>query len=262
MADDDHGFGAVADEVFQPADRLDVEVVGGLVEEEHVGRLQQQFRQFDAHAPASREFACRSVEVLALEAQAEECLFHVFLEVGHVNGVKLLREGRYLLDELHVVVALVVGARAELVVNAVYLCLDLVEVGKGLARLLKHGASVFRHQVLRQVGNDAILRSGDGSTRGRADACYDLEQRTLTCAIFAHEGDAVLLIDLEGNVFEQGGAAKLDGQSIYCDHVGFLIFLLLLVFSSHYLSQYKPGVHGHGGEEAVVAAHDFKPFAE
>lgn len=75
---------------------------------------------------------------------------------------------------------------------------------------------------------------------------YDLEQRTLTCAIFAHEGDAVLLIDLEGNVFEQGGAAKLDGQSIYCDHVGFLIFLLLLVFSTHYLSQYKPGVHGHG----------------
>lgn len=84
----------------------------------------------------------------------------------------------------------------------------------------------------------------------------------LSCAIFAHEGDAVLLIDLEGNVFEQGGAAKLDGQSIYCDHVGFLIFLLLLVFSSHYLSQYKPGVHGHGGEEAVVAAHDLKPFAE
>ena len=116
--------------------------------------------------------------------------------------------------------------------------------------------------MLRQVGNDAILRSGDGSTCGRADACYDLEQRALTCSIFAHEGDAVLLIDLEGNVFEQGGAAKLDGQSIYCDHVGFLIFLLLLVFSSHYLSQYKPGVHGHGGEEPVVAAHDFKPFAE
>lgn len=63
-------------------------------------------------------------------------------------------------------------------------------------------------------------------------------------------------------VLAYAAVAKLDGQSIYCDHVGFLIFLLLLVFSSHYLSQYKPGVHDHGGEEAVVAAHDFKSFAE
>ena len=37
--------------------------------------------------------------------------------------------------------------------------------------------------------------------------------------ILAHQGDTVLLVDLEGNVLEQGGAAELNGQSIYWNHI-------------------------------------------
>ena len=202
MADDDDGLRTVADEIFQPSYRFDVEVVGGLVEQQHVGRLEQQLGQFDAHAPSSRELAGGTVKVGALEAQSEERLLHVFLEVGHVDGVELLGEHRHLLDELHVIVALVVGARRELVVDAVDLSLDLVEVGKCLARLLEYGSPVFGHQVLRQVGNDAIFRSRNATPCGRSHAGYDLEQGALACAILTHEGYTVLLIDLEGDVFE------------------------------------------------------------
>ena len=126
VTDHYHGLGTVDDEVFEPADRLDVEVVGRLVEEQYVGRLQQQFGQLDTHAPSSRELAGGAVEVGTLEAEAEECLLYIFLEVAHVYGIEFLREGGHFLDELHIVVALIVGTCGEFVVDAVDFCLYLM----------------------------------------------------------------------------------------------------------------------------------------
>ena len=75
-------------------------------------------------------------------------------------------------------------------------------MGEGLAGFLEHGSAVFGHQVLRQIGDDAAFRGGYGATGGISHACDDFEQGTLSCAILAHQGDTVLLVDLEGNVFE------------------------------------------------------------
>ena len=71
MADNDYRLSAVGDELFEPLDRLDVEVVGRFVEEEYVGRPEEEFSEFDAHSPSSGELACRAVEVGALEAESE-----------------------------------------------------------------------------------------------------------------------------------------------------------------------------------------------
>ena len=75
-------------------------------------------------------------------------------------------------------------------------------MGERLASFLEYGASVFGHEVLWQIGDDAIFRSRDRATCGSSHACDDLEQCTLSCAILSHQGYTVLLIDLEGNVFE------------------------------------------------------------
>ena len=42
-------------------------MVRGLVEQQHVGLLQQYLRQFDTHTPTAGELARRTVEVCALE---------------------------------------------------------------------------------------------------------------------------------------------------------------------------------------------------
>ena len=65
-------------------------MVGRLVEQQHVGRLKQQLGQFYSHAPTSRELACRAIEVLALESQAQQRLLHVLLKVCHVYGIEFL----------------------------------------------------------------------------------------------------------------------------------------------------------------------------
>ncbi len=77
VADEDNGLGVGAEKVFEPLNRLYVEVVCGLVEQEHVGFLEQYFCKFYAHAPAAAELRCGSVEVAAEEAQTCECALNV-----------------------------------------------------------------------------------------------------------------------------------------------------------------------------------------
>jgi hypothetical protein len=57
---------------FQPDQRVQVQVVGGLVQQQQVGRAHQRARQLQAHAPAAREAVDRRVELVGLEAQAQQ----------------------------------------------------------------------------------------------------------------------------------------------------------------------------------------------
>ena len=61
MGDEEHGAAVVGEEGFEPLDGLDVEVVGGLVEQQHVGLGDQRARQQHAAAPAARERVDRHV---------------------------------------------------------------------------------------------------------------------------------------------------------------------------------------------------------
>ena len=70
MADHHNSLPVVDQEIFQPLDRLDIEVVGRLVQQEHIRLLQQQFRQFDTHAPATAELARLAGKVFAGETKS------------------------------------------------------------------------------------------------------------------------------------------------------------------------------------------------
>ena len=176
--------------------------------------MQEEFCQFDAHTPAPGEIACGAREVAALKSETEEHFFHVFFEVGEIDGVEFLAHGRHLFDEGHVFVALIVGALHELGIEGFDLALHVLEMLEGLARFFENGATIFGHEVLRKVGDDGVLGGTDVTARGLSHAGQDFEQRRLTCTVFAHEGDAVLLVDLKRNVFEECGSAEFDGQTI------------------------------------------------
>ena len=61
VADDDHGGVVAVERALEPADRVDVEVVGGLIEQQHVGLREQRLRQQHAQFQPGRHFAHRSV---------------------------------------------------------------------------------------------------------------------------------------------------------------------------------------------------------
>ena len=62
----------VAQEVLEPEDRLDVEMVGGLIEEEHIGLHQKDAGQGHAHLPTAGELAHIGIDRLRMKAKACE----------------------------------------------------------------------------------------------------------------------------------------------------------------------------------------------
>ena len=132
----------------------------------------------------------------------------------HINGIELLALRGHLFDECHIFIALVVRALGELAIEFLYLALHLAQMGEGLRGFFKHGAPVFGHQVLREIGHNGALRSRDGAACGLAHTSENLEERALARAVLAHEGDAVFLVDDEGYITEKGSAGKLYGQVV------------------------------------------------
>ena len=59
VRDDHHRAGPGREVAFQPERRLQVQVVGGLVEQKQIRCREQRRRQGDAHAPAAGKFRAR-----------------------------------------------------------------------------------------------------------------------------------------------------------------------------------------------------------
>ena len=113
------GCVAVFQEGFQPLDGLDVQMVGRLIEQQHVRASQQQFGQLDTHAPAAAELAGGTVKVAALKTQSGQCLLDFGLDVLALHqGAQLGLLGNTF-DEFLVVLAVIVGALGQVTVHAV-----------------------------------------------------------------------------------------------------------------------------------------------
>ena len=72
MADDQHGALVAFEPGFQPDQRVQIQVVGGLVEQQQIRWAHQCSGQLQAHAPAARKAVDRVVELADFEAQSED----------------------------------------------------------------------------------------------------------------------------------------------------------------------------------------------
>ena len=90
VRDQDVGVGIVVQIVLEPVARFEVEVVGGLVEQQQAGLLQQQFGQRDAHLPAAGELLGLALPVFLGEAEAAEDRADLRVEGVDVVDVELV----------------------------------------------------------------------------------------------------------------------------------------------------------------------------
>ncbi len=70
VRDQQQRAGIILQPAFQPDDGIEVQVVGGLVQQQQVGAAHQRARHVQAHAPAAGEFAHQRVLIGGGEAQA------------------------------------------------------------------------------------------------------------------------------------------------------------------------------------------------
>ena len=122
VGDGEDGAGVAREVLLEPQHRLGVEVVGGLVEQQQVGLLQQQLAQRDAAALATGEHG--DVGVRRRAAQGVHRLLELGVEVPRVGVVDVLLELAHLLEQ-RVVVGVGLGHLGGDLVVAVELGLDL-----------------------------------------------------------------------------------------------------------------------------------------
>ena len=91
VADDHRAAGEGEERVLEGAQRVDVEVVGRLVEQQHVAAAAQHLGQVDPVALAARELADLLLLVAALEAEAGDVGAAVHLAAADDHVVRLRR---------------------------------------------------------------------------------------------------------------------------------------------------------------------------
>jgi hypothetical protein len=98
VGDGEHGAGVLREVLLQPQHALGVEVVGRLVEQQQVGRLEQQLAQRHAAALATGQHA--DVGVRRRQAQRVHRLLDLAVELPGVGRLDLVEQRRLLLEDL------------------------------------------------------------------------------------------------------------------------------------------------------------------
>ncbi len=195
VGDDDRAPGIRGEELLEPADRDDVEVVGRLVEEEHVGPPEEHLREQDAQLEPARERLERALVVLGLDPEPLEDLARARLErPAVVEAQHLLELGRALRVAL-VREALVVTERS---------VHDLV----ALHREVDDRRVVVEEAILPQDAEARAFLHADRALRRRLEPAHDAQQRRLARSVRAHEAVAIARLEVQRHALEQRTRAE------------------------------------------------------
>ena len=162
---------------LQPRDRLGVEVVRGLVEQQQVGRAEQQPAQRDAAALAAGEL--RDVGVGGRQAQRVHRVVDVRVEVPRVGGVDLRLQRGELVGGL-------VGVVGGQLVEAVE---QRARAGDPVLDVAAHVLGLVELRLLLEQPDRRVGRQHRVAAELRVAAGHDPQQRRLARAVVAEHAD-------------------------------------------------------------------------
>ena len=205
MADHHHGAFVTLQPGFQPYQRVQVQVVGWLVEQQQIRWAHQRARQLQAHAPAAGEAVDRVLELGGFEAQAQD------QSLRPRRGVVLARVVQRHISVAHAV-AIVggfggchFGTRVEQ--HRVALHHKVRGALVGLGHVLRHLAHtpLRGDVVLARVFVQATIKQG--------------KQRGFARSVASDQTDFFAGIDGHGRAIEQDLGAAAQGHIFQSNHV-------------------------------------------
>ena len=209
VGDRDDGSGVFLQEAFEPVDRLGVEVVRGLVEQQQVGRREQQPAQRDAATLAAGER--RDVGVVGRAPQRVHRDLDVAVEAPRVGGGDLVLQLALQLADL-VVVGIGVGPHRHHLVVPVDDRLDRGDAVHDVA------PDVLRRVELWFLGevSDAEPRRQPGlAGEPVVETGHDPEQAGLAGAVGSQHADLGARVERERDVLEHRAVGRVEtGQLV------------------------------------------------
>ena len=214
VRNEQHRAVVIPEILFEPLNRLDVEVVRRFVQQEDRGPPEQQLRQLDTHAPAARELARGAPEIRPFEPEAQQRLLDVRVAGLAAEDMIVVLRVVQTVQELFVFGAFVVGALGDLARQGLDLGLEPQHLLEGLGGLLRERRGVRHAHRLRQVSDRAVAVERHGARRGLLFARDDAQERGFARSVLAHQSDAVLRVDQQRNIVEKGPAPITDGKVV------------------------------------------------
>ncbi|MBS1168844.1 MAG: ribosomal protein [Proteobacteria bacterium] len=190
MGDDQHGAGELAQMLLQPGDRLGVEVVGRLVEQQEVVVFQKQLGQRHAALFAARQR--RHVGIARRAAQRVHRHLDLAVEVPEVLGVDDVLDLGGLLG---VLVRVVHHQRIVFVDQRLVL-------GDAQHDVAEHVEAGVELRLLRQVADGGALGEPGLAGEFLVEPGHDSQKRRLARAVGAEHADLGVRVELQVDVIE------------------------------------------------------------
>lgn len=196
VGDGEYGTVVLGQVLLKPEHALRVEVVGGLIQKQQVGLLQQQLGQGDTALLATREVGNGCVA--GRGAQGIHGLFELGVEIPGVGGIDVFLERSHLGEEG---IEVGVGLRHLEPDRGVPVDLGL-DLGDTLLNVLEDGLRLVQFGLLHENA-DAEAGGQTGFPVGRSvETSHDLEDRRLTSTVRADHTDLRPRVERHGHVVE------------------------------------------------------------
>ncbi len=192
--------GVALEELLQPDDGFDVEVVGGLVHQQNIGTAEQDARQRDAHLPAAGERADIAIDLVVLEAEPVQHFARLRLQrVAAEMLVLLLHFAETFEDAVHVAGLLGIFHGVLQALEFVVQIADAAAAGDGF---VEHRTARHLFHVLAKVA-DGELPGDRNVALVRHFLAHDhAEKRGFAGAVRPDQADLLARIELERGVDE------------------------------------------------------------
>ncbi len=217
MGDEEDGAGVVDEVVFHPGLGVDVEVVGGLVEEQAFGGLEEELGHGNTHLPAAGEVSAVAGEVALAEAETGEDGLDAGFHAGGVVGI----EHDFEVADFFEAFAEGGGAGVE-VLEAIGQFIDAFADGDGFGEgrfcFIPEGDAFDVDAFLGEVADAIALGHGDFAAAGLDDIADAFHQRGFSGTVVASEGDALFRLDGEGEVAKEDAGAVFDAEILNGEH--------------------------------------------
>ena len=190
VRDHDHGPVVAGQEVLQPGEGGEVQVVGRLVQQQQRWRQQEQPRQRRPHAPAAGKLRQRAMQLVGPEAEAAQDGARRRLEPIAAERLEAVLEIAVARGER------VTRRRLEGAGDVLHLALERPHLVEAAQRFHQHGAGGAGGDLLRQIPDGGGARAAHLPGVRLVETGQDPAERGLAGAVGADEPDA-LAVELD-----------------------------------------------------------------
>ena len=198
MGNQNKGMLVILQEFGEPFDVLHVQIVGGLVEQQNLGVLQEQLRQQHLAALTATKLAHVLIEADTAQAEAVSKFFNLAVQ-GIKAGMLQLR-----LDFAHSVHHFIHFLRSSIThffVIIQHLLLLFIKSIKGGVQHLANGHPLLQGALLIQIAHSGLARPLHLAIIGQHVARNDIQKGGFTFAVSTDQAYMLAPLQLEGNIF-------------------------------------------------------------